>query len=552
MKSKAFGIFLVANALAVSGCAAKASKPAAIERQAPLFGDLGNLHHPISTKSEEAQRYFDQGLTLSYGFNHAEAERSFREATRHDPQCAMCYWGVALVLGPNINAPMDPADVPEAYRASRKAVELADHASEKERAYIQALAKRYSENPPENRAPLDQAYADAMRDVAQQYPDDLDAVALFVEALMDLHPWDYWNKDGTPQPWTPEITSHLETILARDPNHIGGIHFYIHAVEASTQPERAEPYADRLGALVPGAGHLVHMPSHTYIRVGRYHDAALANIDATQADNSYVTQCRAQGLYPLAYVPHNHHFLWAAASMEGWRAKAVEAALETDKVTHHEMMAEPGMGALQHYSLIPLYAYVRFGMWDEILAYRTPPENLLYPTGIWHYARGRAFVGRGRLDDARKELMAVREIAQNKDLEKVTIWDINSAASLLEIAQHVLAGEIDAKDRNYKDAIEHLRKGVRLEDELRYTEPADWQYPVRQSLGAVLLEAGRPREAEIVYLEDLQRNPENGWSLFGLMRSLEAQGREAEATDVEERFEKAWARADVQLTASRF
>jgi tetratricopeptide (TPR) repeat protein len=552
MKSNSFGVYVVAVALTLPGCAAKVTEPSPIERQAPLFNDLGNLHRPISTRSELVQRYFDQGLTLSYGFNHAEAGRSFREAARHDPQCAMCWWGVALVLGPNINAPMDPAVAPEAYEASRKALALAEHASEKERAYIEALAKRYAQNPPENRAPLDQAYADAMRDVARRFPDDLDAVALFVEALMDLHPWDYWNKDGTAQPWTAEITSNLEAILERDPNHIGAIHFYIHAVEASTQPQLAEPYADRLGDLVPGAGHLVHMPAHTYMRVGRYHDAVLVNIRATRADNSYVTQCRAQGIYPLAYVPHNHHFLWAAASMEGWREKSIEAARMTDEVTHHEMMGEPGMGALQHYSLIPLYAYVRFGMWDEILAYRTPPENLLYPAGIWHYARGRALVGKNQLDDAGKELATLREIAKSKDLEKVTIWDINSAASLLDIAQRVLAGEIDAKRRNFKDAIQHLNEGVRLEDDLRYTEPADWQYPVRQSLGAVLLEAGRPSDAEAVYREDLRRNPENGWSLFGLMASLEAQGREAEAADVEARFERAWAQADVELTASRF
>jgi tetratricopeptide (TPR) repeat protein len=552
MQTNHVAVVLVAVVLGSMGCAAKVAAPAPVERKAPLFDDLGNLRHPISTKSELAQRYFDQGLTLSYGFNHAEAARSFREATRYDPQCAMCYWGVALVLGPNINAPMDPADVPEAYEASRKALALSEHASEKERAYIEALTQRYAQSPPADRAPLDQAYADAMRGVAQQYPDDLDATALFVEALMDVHPWDYWNKDGTAQPWTNEITTSLEVVLARDPNHIGAIHFYIHAVEASTEPERAEPYADRLGDLVPGAGHLVHMPAHTYIRVGRYHDAVLVNIRAAQADNSYVTQCRAQGIYPLAYVPHNHHFLWAAASMEGWRAQAIEAALMTDQKTHHEMMAEPGMGALQHFSLIPLYAYVRFGMWDEILAYRTPPQSLLYPTGIWHYARGRAFVGKRQVDAAREELEALREIAKSKELEKVTIWDINSAASLLQIAQRVLAGEIDAAQRNFKEAIQQLNEAVRLEDDLRYTEPADWQYPVRQSLGAVLLEAGKPKEAEAVYREDLRRNPENGWSLFGLMVSLQAQGRTADAAKVEERFEKAWAHADVQLSASRY
>jgi tetratricopeptide (TPR) repeat protein len=533
------------------GCAA-AKKEAVVEKRAPLFDDLGSHHQEVTTSSELAQRYFDQGLILSYAFNHAEAARSFREATRLDPDCAMCWWGVALVMGPNINAPMDAKDAAEARAASGKAVAAAEKASERERAYARALAQRYADEAPEKRAALDAAYADAMRDVVRRFPDDLDATALLAEALMDLHPWDFWLPDGTPQPWTAEILSTIESVLERDPDHIGAIHFYIHATEASKNPEKAAPYADRLADLVPGAGHLVHMPAHTYIRMGRYHDAALTNIRATAADDSYVTQCRAQGLYPLVYVPHNHHFLSAAATMEGWSAKAIEAALGTDAKTHHELMGEPGLGALQHYSLIPLYVYVRFGRWDDILAHPAPPADLFYPTGIWHYARGRAFVGKGQLADAQRELTVLAAIAKRPDLEKVTIWDINSAATLLQIAEKVLAGEIAAGEGDFAAAVRLLREGVRIEDSLRYQEPSDWMYPVRHSLGAVLLEAGRAREAEAVYREDLEINPDNGWALFGLMQSLEAQGKTAEAARVKERFDLAWAHADVELAASRF
>ena len=545
------GKLLLVLLMAALGCSAKKSTETA-ERKAPLFDDLGKHHVAITTKSELAQRYFDQGLILAYGFNHAEAGRAFGEAARLDPDCAMCEWGAAYVLGPNINAPMDSAAGVEAYAHAQKALALAPKASEKERAYIEALAKRYAPYPPKDRKPLDVTYAHAMREVARRFPDDLEAATLFAEALMDVTPWDYWTKDGKPQPWTPEIVGTLESVLERAPEHPAAIHFYIHAVEASKQPERAERYADRLGELVPGAGHLVHMPAHIYMRVGRYHDASLANERAGKADESYVTQCRSQGVYPLAYVPHNHHFLWASASMEGRSAEALRAAGSTDAKTNHEMMREPGLGTLQHYSIIPFYAYTRFGKWEEILKAPAPPADLLYPTGLWHYARGRALVATGRLGEAERELAALETIAAKDTLEKVTLWDLNSSRSLLRIATHMLAGELDAKRKDFTAAVRHLREGVQLEDALKYDEPPPWNYPVRQSLGAVLLEAGRAREAERVYREDLEHNPENGWSLFGLMKSLESQGKRAEASEVETRFKKAWTWADVTLTASRF
>jgi tetratricopeptide (TPR) repeat protein len=534
----------------LAGGAAGPAESSAAEKQAPLFNDLGGYHRKVTTKSKLAQRYFDQGLTLAYAFNHREAGRSFREAARLDSGCSMCWWGAALVLGPNYNSPMSPEDVRDAWEFTRKAEEAAARASAPERALVGALSKRYTAEPLADRRPLDEAYAEAMREVARRFPDDLDAAALFAESLMNLHPWDLYAHDGSAKPWTPEIVGALERILARSPDHIGAIHFYIHATEASNEPQRAEKHADRLGRLVPGAGHLVHMPSHTYIRIGRYRDAMRVNEQATKADESYVSQCRSQGLYPLAYVPHNWHFLWASASLAGNSAAAIRAALETDSKVHHEMMAE--MGSLQHYSLIPLFAYVRFGRWGEILKAPRPADDLPYRVGVWHYVRGLAYARTGRVEEAATELSGLKQARLRPDLESVTIWDINSADKVLAIAEEALGGEINAARGRYDRAARLLRRAVRLEDALQYQEPSDWHFPARHSLGAVLLEAGRPAEAEEVYREDLRRNPENGWSLFGLAKSLEAQGKKQEAAETQARFRRAWAHADVTLTASRF
>lgn len=521
------------------------------ESKAPLFDNLGNYHHPIVTNIPLTQRYFDQGLILTYGFNHAEAARSFQEAARLDPDCAMCYWGVALVLGPNINAPMEGDAVPEAWTALQKAIELSQNANEKEKAYIQALAKRYALKPVEDRSQLDAAYADAMRELAQRYPDDLDAATLFAESLMDTTPWKYWTEDGEPKPEAREILATLESVLERNPNHPGANHFYIHAVEAK-RPELGIAAADRLRDLVPGSGHLVHMPSHIYLRVGRYHDAVVANQHAIEADQNYITQCHAQGLYPLGYVPHNHHFLWYAASMAGQREDAMQAAYDTARMADQTLMREPGYGTLQHYYSIPLYTFVKFGMWDKILAEPAPAEDLIYPTGVWHYARGMAFTAKGQLEEAARELEQLNAIATDPALEKVTIWDINTTASLLNIASDVLAGELAAKQGNYELAIAHLETAVEREDNLNYDEPAPWYSPVRQSLGAVWLEAGHPARAEQVYREDLQVYPDNGWSLHGLAQSLQTQGQTEEAKAVQERFAKIWRYADVTLTAFQF
>ena len=518
---------------------------------APLLTGMGTHHHSITTKSPSAQRYFDQGLVLAYGFNHAEAARSFRQATKLDPNCAMCYWGLAYVLGPNINAAMEDDNVPEAYQAMNKALTLASNSSEKEQAYIKALSTRYVREPVEDRTSLDRAYADAMKEVAQTYPEDLDAATIYAEALMDTMPWDYWTKAGEAKPVTKELLATLESILERDPNHPGANHLYIHAVEA-VKPEKAIAAADRLRNLVPGSGHLVHMPSHIYIRVGRYRDAAIANEKAIAVDRDYLAQCHAQGIYPLAYVPHNQHFLWFSAIFEGDRDLAMKSANQLVEMIDKDKIREPGLGTLQHFYTIPLYTLTRFGQWDEILAQPQPAEDLAYPNGVWHYARGLAFNAQGQLNAAKQELDKLTEIVSDSALVSTTLRDINSNQNILEIATEVLAGEIAAKQENYEQAIAHLQKAVTIEDNLNYDEPADWSTPARQNLGAIFLAANYPDKAEQVYREDLAIYPDNGWSLFGLAKSLQAQGKEQEAREVTQKFTKAWQFADVQLSASRF
>ena len=520
-------------------------------RLAPRLDNLGDFHRPITTADPMAQRYFDQGLILAYAFNHAEAERAFREAARRDPKCAMCYWGIALVLGPNINAAMEADAVSPAYEAMQHALDCAEHATEKEQAFIHALAQRYAPQPTDDRAALDAAFAEAMRDVLERYPDDDDAATLFAESLMDTTPWNYWTPDGKPRPGTQEVLTALERVMARNPKHPGANHLYIHAVEAA-HPERGIAAADRLRDLVPGAGHLVHMPGHIYIRVGRYHDAVIANERAIAADQEYITQCHAQGLYPIGYMPHNRHFLWAAATMEGQSKRAIDAARHMAMHQDQSLMREPGFGTLQHYWITPVYALVRFGKWDEILADPKPAEDLLYPTGVWHYARGMAFLRKGRLEEANQALAQLAAVAADPALESVTIWEINTTASLLKIATDVLAGELAAAKGHVDEAVRHLEAAVAQQDALTYDEPPPFHYSVRQSLGAVLLEGGHPARAEQVYREDLTTYPENGWSLFGLRESLLAQGKTQQAEDVRQRFEQAWRYADVTLASSRF
>ncbi|MGL6344861.1 MAG: hypothetical protein ACRC80_37625 [Waterburya sp.] len=523
----------------------------AVKATAPLFTGMGEHHHAITTKSPKAQRYFDQGLVLAYGFNHAEAARSFRQAIKLDSNCAMCNWGLAYVLGPNINAKMEDDAVSESYAAMQQAVKLAQNSSKAEQAYIKALAQRYTEQPLEDRSSLDLAFAEAMGKVTQKYPNDLDAATIYAESLMDTMPWDYWTEEGEPKPETQKVLNTLEAILKREPEHPGANHLYIHAVEA-VRPQAGVAAADRLGSLVPGSGHLVHMPSHIYIRVGRYHDAALANQKAIAVDNDYITQCHAQGIYPLAYMPHNHHFLWFAATLEGNSKLATEAAKNVAAMVDQKMMREPAMGTLQHFASIPLLTMIRFGQWDEILTVSQPEADLKYPTGVWHYARGLAYNAQGKITKAQQELEALDLLAHDSELAKVTILNINTTQSILQIANEVLTGEIAAKQEKYPRAIAHLRQAVKLEDDLNYVEPADWSTPARQYLGAALLKAKYYEVAEQVYHQDLAIYPDNGWSLWGLAQSLQAQGKVMEAENIQQQFKSAWQYADVQLTTSKY
>ena len=514
---------------------------------APRLQKLGNHKFPVSTKNAQAQLFMNQGLNLSYAFNHAEASRAYREAERLDPNLAIAFWGEALALGPNINAPMDPASEPKALEAIQKAVALKKNASPREQALIDALTNRYSGRA-EDRKARDVAYADAMRKVHLQFPDDDDISMLYVESVMDLRPWGYWTKDGTPYERTAEVVALTEKVIARNQNHPGALHLYIHLMEAY-QADKAEAAADRLLTLMPGAGHMVHIPAHIYQRVGRYADAEKSNVMAIDADEDYISQCRAQGLYPMAYYPHNLHFLWFASTAEGKSKVAIDAARKAaSQVNDDTLKAVP---LLAGFRVVPYYALTRFGKWDEMLREPEPPAISAYMNGIWHYARGTAFLGKGQTNEADQELAKLTALMPDKSLDG-PLFSPNTARAILTIAQEVLGGEIDAAKKNYDSAVTHLERAVRLEDALVYTEPSEFHFPPRQALGAVLLEAGRAGEAETVYWEDLRRNKESGWSLFGLMQALKAEGKNEDAALVEARFKKAWAGADVKLSSSRF
>ena len=521
------------------------STPAATPARAPLFDNLGDHHHPITTRSKLAQRYFDQGLRLVYAFNHDEAVRSFGEAARLDPECAMAYWGIALARGPNINLPMDQAAERAAYEAAQKAQSLRPHASEAERAYIEALARRYSLDEGADRRALQVAYADAMREVARRHPKDDDAATLFAEALMDLRPWDLWQKNGEPQPGTLEILATLEAVLQRNPDHPGANHYYIHALEASPHPERALASAERVGKLMPGAGHIVHMPSHIYARVGRYDDAAEVNARAIAVDRKYIEEFNVGGFYAMMYYPHNIHFRWSALLAEGRSADALGAADDLARVvpidTFREMPAYEMLGATR------LFTLVRFARWQEVLAEPAPPPDLKLATAMWHYGRGLALCGTNRLDEASGEAAQLATVAAGIPADRGAMN--NTAGPLLAIATALLDARIAAGRGDRETAIRRLQAAVELQDALGYNEPPDWYYPVRQSLGSQLLAAGRPGEAEAVFRADLQRNPENGWSLFGLAESLRSSGdagKSEAARDVDARLARAWARADVK------
>ncbi len=517
----------------------------------PLYDNLGSLSHPISTRVPQAQRYFDQGLRLAYAFNHAEAIRAFREAARRDDRCAICWWGVAFSYGPNINLPMDSASGAAAWEALQEATRRREHANDAERAYIDALERRYGADPTAGRAGRDSAYAAAMIAVATRFPTDPDAATLAADAMMNLRPWNYWAPDGSAYPGVDEAIATLERVLARDSTHPGTCHFYIHVVEASPRPERALPCARRLETAMPGAGHLVHMPGHLYLRLGMYSEASRVNVHAAHADESYIADQRPEGLYPLAYYPHNLHFLWAAAAFEGRRADADSAMSRLRANATVEQARQ--VPALELFVLPWYYHLVWFGRWEDILREAAPPAELVTSTGLWRYARGRALAATGRTAEAAIERDSLRalQVRASHDLPPGMTIGFAPPAVVLDIAAAVLAGELAARSRRFGEAVRHLESATRLEDALTYNEPSDWYYPTRLSLGAVLVEAGRARDAEAVYREELRRRPNSGWALFGLEQSLRAQRKDALAATVHGEFERAWRGADVRLTASR-
>jgi len=518
------------------------ARPPSNAETVPLYTNLGSHTKRISTNVAATQQYFDQGLRLVYGFNHAEAIRSFTRAAELDPTCAMCYWGIALAYGPNVNAPMDAASGGAAYAAAQKALGLKSRATAAERAYIEAVAQRYAETPPTDRAPLDTAYSRAMKRVASTYANDLDAATLYAESLMDLRPWNYWRPDGTPYPGTNELVRQLRKVLSRNPNHPGACHYYIHAVEA-VNPKAAVPCAERLARLMPGEGHMVHMPAHIYIRVGRWNDAVQANQHAIHTDEVFIEGQHPMGVYPLAYYPHNIHFLAFASTMAGRSAQAIEASNTLTGKVNVDVARQVGM--LQE--MLPYHALTltTFGKWDDVLAQPLPPEDIRFSYAMAHYARGVAHAAKEQWPEAQAALDTVTAI-------NAATPEGAEGKTALSIAVHALSGEIATRRGDLEAGLTHFREAAKIEDGGLYFEPPKWYYPIRHSLGATLLKARHPAEAEKVYRTDLRRFPENGWSLFGLAQALRAQKKHSEADAVEARFRKAWASTDVTLTASRF
>jgi tetratricopeptide (TPR) repeat protein len=513
----------------------------------PLYEGLGDWSHRV-TATPEAQRYFDQGLRLTYAFNHEEAIRAFREAARLDPGCAMAWWGVALAAGPNINLPMDDQHARVALDAIERARTLRVGVSPAERDYIDALARRYSADPAASRGGLDSAYANAMRDLARRYPRDADAAVLCAEALLDLSPWNQWTPEGKPRPGTREILGILERVMRRHPMHPGANHYYVHAIEASPEPARGLGAARRLEQAVRNTGHLVHMPSHIYVRTGHFADVLRVNRRAVEVDEAYLAAQKPTGAYPIMYYTHNIHFVWFGACMEGRRAEALEAARKLAAYVTPEAVA--AMPMVEIFPPVPLFTHLRFGRWDDALAEPEPAEGLPYTRAVRRFARGLARAARGERAEAAAELARLRDAIAAMPADRPL--GTNLAVRVLAVAERVLEGEIARREDRHDDAVRALRAAAAAEDALNFDEPPDWFAPVRHLLGAALLDAGRPREAEAVYRADLARFPENGWSLAGLARALEALGRTKEAAATRGRFEKAWAGADTASPGSAF
>jgi len=499
---------------------------------------LGDLHHPVSTKNQSAQAFFDQGLRLIYAFNHDEAARSFQKAAELDPKLAMAYWGIAEAVGPNYNDPASQDRFKQAHDAIQKAVDLSSNASGAERGYILAMAKRFPADPKSDLRKAAEDYRDAMREVVKNNPDDLDAATLFAESAMNLHPWGLWHPDGTPEDGTSEIVATLESVIKRDPNHLGALHYYIHTVEASNSPERALAAANRLAALAPAAGHIVHMPAHIYIRTGDYAAAVKTNQEAAAADRAYLASSGAQGIYPMMYYSHNLHFIAMCSAMTGDYAEAHKAA---EMLAAHVGPSVKDMPPLEGFMTIPMAVNVRFHKWDEILAMKAPDAEMKTTTGFWHFARGMAFAGKGKINEAEAEYKIVSDAERATPPDAIFQMPINNKTKdILKIAENVLGAQMALAKKDNAAAAAMLRDAVAVQDTLKYDEPQDWFFPVRESLGGVLLMSGDAKGAEQVFRDDLARNLRNPRSLFGLDRALKAQDRNSDAWFVEQEFRKSW------------
>ena len=526
-------------ALSISGVSlAQTHSTVSPARPAVLMSGLGDLQHPVSTKNAEAQQFFDQGLRLIYAFNHDEATRSFARAAELDPKLAMAYWGIAEAVGPNYNDPASEDRFRQAHQAIQTAVDLSPNASSSERAYIHAMALRFPADITTDRRKAAEAYHDAMRELVKQYPDDLDAATLFAESGMNLHPWGLWHPDGTPEAGTEEIQVTLESVLRRDPDHMGAVHYYIHTVEASPNPERALAGANKLASLAPAAGHIVHMPAHVYIRTGDYAAAIKTNEEAAAVDQSYINASGVQGIYPLMFYSHNLHFVAACASMNG---NYPEAKKYADRLAAHVGPHVGEMPPIEGFMTVPMAVDVRFHRWDEILQTRQPAPAMKTTTVFWHFSRGMALAGTKKIDEAEMELKIVSEAEASTPPDVVFAMPANNRAKdIMKIAIDVLGARIALERKDPASTIAKLTAAVALQDSLKYGEPPDWFFPVRESLGAALFMNGDAVGAERVFRADLNINPRNPRSLFGLVEALKAQGKDYDAGFVQKQFEASW------------
>ena len=507
-------------------------------RPVTLVAGLGDLHHPVNTRNAQAQQFFDQGLRFIYAFNHDEAARSFQHAAELDPKLAIAYWGVAEAVGPNYNDPASADRFKAAHEAIQKAVDRSANASPSEQAYIQAMAKRFPADPNTDLKKAAEQYHDAMREVVKQFPDDLDAATLFAESGMNLHPWGLWHPDGTPEAGTDEIVATLESVLKRDPNHLGAVHYYIHTVEASPSPERALAGANKLASLAPGAGHIVHMPAHIYIRTGDYEAAVKTNEQAAAIDRSYIKATGTQGIYPMMYYSHNLHFIAMCSAMNG---NYPEAKKNAEMLAEHVAPAVKMMPPLEGFMTIPVAVEIRFHHWNEMLKMPQPDPAMKTATVFWHFGRGMALASTGKVSEAEAEYKVV------SDAEAATPPDVvfampfnNKAKDVMKIAKDVLGAKVAMAKKDNAGAIVLLREAVAIQDTLKYGEPPDWFFPVRESLGAALLISGDTAEAEKAFREDLDRNPRNPRSLFGLHQALKAEKRDYDAGFIQKQFDASW------------